>query len=242
VSNEAGLENKVREAIKHLTELQEIDDELKDIAAERGDLPEEVEKLGAKIREFEAFLLERTAQLEETEKLLIASNLTLEEGKDKLTKLQQQLYAVKTTREYDAITAETDFIKAEIAKSEAEIATATHRKADLTKLIEERKSDLAKVRAEEQVKAEELKEKMAETEADERQLLHRRENVVVRIQKPLYNHYERIRIAKDGRGVARILDGACGGCFAVIPPQIQVNIRKVIDIVLCETCGRILVP
>jgi hypothetical protein len=242
VSNEAGLESKVREAINYLTELQEIDDELKDIALERGDLPEEVEKLGAKIREYEAFLLERTAQIEETDQSLGVNQQALEAAKDKQTKLQQQLYAVKTTREYDAITAEFNFVKEEITRCEADIASATHRRADLVKLIEERKVELEKVRAEEKVKSAELKEKLAETEAEERQLMHRRENVVVRIQKPLYNHYERIRIAKDGRGVARILDGACGGCFAVIPPQIQVNIRKVTDIVLCETCGRILVP
>ena len=91
-------------------------------------------------------------------------------------------------------------------------------------------------------KSPDLKEKLAETEAEERELLHRRENVVVRMMKPLYAHYERIRKAKDGRGVAHIMDGACGGCFAVIPQQTQVNIRKQIDIVLCETCGRIIVP
>ena len=98
------------------------------------------------------------------------------------------------------------------------------------------------MRLETKAKADELREKLAETEVEERAFLHRRENVVVRLMKPLYAHYERIRKAKDGRGVARIMDGACGGCFAVIPPQTQVNIRKQVDIVLCETCGRIIVP
>jgi hypothetical protein len=42
VANEVGVENKVREAVRLLTELQDIDDELREIALERGDLPEEV--------------------------------------------------------------------------------------------------------------------------------------------------------------------------------------------------------
>jgi predicted nucleic acid-binding Zn-ribbon protein len=228
--------------VKLLTELQEIDDEMRDITLERGDLPEEVERLAARIREYETFITERKAELVEDARVAADRALELEASKEKQTKLQQQLYAVKTTREYDAITTESNFVKDEITKFETELAHLASRKTELERLITERQADLEKVRADEVVKSKDLKEKLAETEEDERQLLHRRETVVVRLMKPLYAHYERIRKAKDGRGVARIMDGACGGCFAVIPPQTQVNIRKQTDIVLCETCGRIIVP
>lgn len=242
MSTEAGLENKVREAIKLLTELQEIDDELRDIRMERGDLPAEVERLESGIREAELFVTARAADLEETARSLTDRQQQLEEARARLTKFQQQLYSVKTTREYDAITAEFNYVKAEIAAGEAAVTEHNQRTTELTRQIEERKAQLEKTRTEGHAKAAELRSKLAETEDEERQLLHRRENVVVRLLKPLYAHYERIRNAKDGRGVARIMDGACGGCFAVIPPQTQVNIRKQVDIVLCETCGRIIVP
>jgi len=242
VTYTAGTESKVREAVQLLTELQEIDDELRDIAAERGDLPEEVERLGAKIREMDTYISERKADLEKTTQALADRGRQLEEAKEKQVKLQQQLYAVKTTREYDAITAEFNYVKDQITSCESDITRDTQRTSEFTRQIEERSAELEKVRSEENTKAEDLRGKLAETEEDERQLMHRRENVVVRLMKPLYAHYERIRNAKDGRGVARILDGACGGCFAMIPPQTQVNIRKQVDIVLCETCGRILVP
>jgi predicted nucleic acid-binding Zn-ribbon protein len=242
VTNEVGLENKVREAVKLLTELQEIDDELKDIAMERGDLPEEVERLAAKIREDEDYLAARKAELDEAAKAITDRGQELAEAQAKQTKMQQQLYSVKNTREYDAVTAELNFVKEEITKCESAIAANTSRKAELERQIASRQASLEEVRKEEQVKNADLQEKLSETAEEERQLMHRRENVVVRIMKPLYAHYERIRKAKDGRGVARIMDGACGGCFAVIPPQTQVNIRKLTDIVLCETCGRIIVP
>ena len=242
VTTQTGFENKVRESVKLLTELQEIDDELRDIGYERGDLPEEVNKLAAKILEYEKFIVDRKGELEHADQELRNRTHQLTEAKAKLEKYQQQLYTVKTTREYDAITTETNFAKQDISEAEASITTQTQRKQDLDKLITDRAADLEKVKAEEQVKAAELKEKLAETEGEERELLHRRENIVVRLEKPIYSHYERIRKAKDGRGVARILDGACGGCFAVIPHQIQVNIRQQTDLVLCETCGRIIVP
>jgi len=242
VSTDASLETKAREAIQLLTDLQEIDDELRDIAMERGDLPEEVEKLRADIGELESFIAQRNAELEEAARLLIERTQGLEDAKAKHVKLQQQLYSVKTTREYDAITAEFNFVKEEITKCDSEITSYGNRKTELGRQLEDRVAQLEKIRTEERTKGKELEEKLAETEHDELQLQHRRENVVVRLPKPLYAHYERIRKVKDGRGVARIMDGACGGCFAVIPPQTQVNIRKMSDIVLCETCGRIIVP
>ena len=242
VTTQTGFENKVRESVKLLTELQEIDDELRDIGYERGDLPEEVNKLAAKILEYEKFIVDRKGELEHADQELRNRTHQLTEAKAKLEKYQQQLYTVKTTREYDAITAETNFAKQDITEAETAIANQNQRKIDLDKQITDRSTELEKVKADTQVKSAELQEKLAETEGEERELLHRRENIVVRLEKPLYNHYERIRKAKDGRGVARILDGACGGCFAVIPPQIQVNIRQQADLVLCETCGRILVP
>jgi predicted nucleic acid-binding Zn-ribbon protein len=242
VTTQTGFENKVREAVKLLTELQEIDDELREIGYERGDLPEEVNKLTAKILDYEKFIADRKIEVEQAEKELTSRTDQLAEAKVKLEKYQQQLYIVKTTREYDAITAETGYAKQDVSEAETAIANQSQRKLGLSKQITERSADLEKIKAENQVKSTELQTKLAETEGEERQLLHRRENIVVRLEKPLYNHYERIRKAKDGRGVARILDGACGGCFAVIPPQIQANIRQLQDLVLCETCGRLIVP
>ena len=237
-----GMESKVREAVQLLTELQEIDDGLREIALERGDLPEEVEKLEGQIQAMEADVVQRKADLEKTTAALVERTEQLGGAKERQVKFQQQLYAVKTTREYDAITAEFNFVKEEITRCEQDIARDTQRKSELARQIEDRTTGLDKMRVETKAKADELREKLAETEVEERGFLHRRENVVVRLMKPLYAHYERIRKAKDGRGVARIMDGACGGCFAVIPPQTQVNIRKQVDIVLCETCGRIIVP
>ncbi|HDH57590.1 MAG TPA: hypothetical protein ENF16_03165, partial [Bacteroidetes bacterium] len=38
-----------------------------------------------------------------------------------------------------------------------------------------------------------------------------------------------------------VYNGACGGCFAAIPPQKLMEISTMADFILCETCGRILV-
>jgi predicted nucleic acid-binding Zn-ribbon protein len=242
MSNQVITEFKVQDEIKYLTELQEVDDELRDLALERGDLPQEVERLLEKIQEVEKFIAERSLELEEVKHSLTKQHHVLTEAKAKLEKYQQQLYAVKNNREYEAVTNEINTAKSEIAACEKSIADLSKREQNLRQLIGDKITELEEVRVEEQEKSVELRQHLAETEDEELQLRHRREKVLVRIKKPLYAHYERIRLAKDGRGVARMASGACGGCFALIPPQTQAEVRKMNDITLCETCGRIIVP
>src|SRR6185369_10708248 len=46
---------------------------------------------------------------------------------------------------------------------------------------------------------------------------------------------------RNGLAVVTMDRGACGGCFAIIPPQRQAEIRQRRKLIVCENCGRILV-
>ena len=53
--------------------------------------------------------------------------------------------------------------------------------------------------------------------------------------------YDKIRDnAKNGLAVVSIKRGACGGCFNVVPPQRQAEVRERKKLIVCEHCGRIL--
>ena len=45
---------------------------------------------------------------------------------------------------------------------------------------------------------------------------------------------------RNGLAVVSVKRGACGGCFNVVPPQKQAEIREKKKIIVCEHCGRIL--
>ena len=56
----------------------------------------------------------------------------------------------------------------------------------------------------------------------------------------LAKSYSKIRInAKNGLAVVLVKRGACGGCFNVVPPQRQADIREKKKIIVCEHCGRV---
>ena len=45
---------------------------------------------------------------------------------------------------------------------------------------------------------------------------------------------------RNGLAVVPVKRGACGGCFNIVPPQMQAEIREQKKIIVCEHCGRIL--
>ena len=99
--------------------------------------------------------------------------------------------------------------------------------------INEREEDLKN-------KKKELEEITAETEKEEKAILTEREKAEKSIEDKLLKAYDRIRKNfRNGIAVAPVLRGACGGCYAKIPPQLQSDIRQSKKIVICENCGRI---
>ena len=74
-----------------------------------------------------------------------------------------------------------------------------------------------------------------------RYLNKNRTKILKNVSKHVLNTYETIRGAREGRGIAVVVNGNCGGCFSYIPPQKVVEVRKMKQIYECEACGRILV-
>lgn len=232
----------MREQLELLIQLQDIDNQLLELRQERGNLPETVERLRAEIEETTQVLdTKREEQLGAGKERRRIEN-EVELAKVSLKKYQDQLFKVTTNREYDAISAEIETARATIQNGEARIIELLGREEELTEQIGTLETHLDQIKADFEVRDAELQEKIAETSDLESGLNVRRGKIVEQLARPIYAHYERIHIAKeDGMGVARVYMGACGGCFAAIPPQKLMEIAAMEDFILCETCGRILV-
>ena len=71
----------------------------------------------------------------------------------------------------------------------------------------------------------------------------RAEVAKVKIDERLLSAYGRIRSkVRNGLAVVTVKRDACSGCFNRIPPQRQADIRLGKKLIVCEYCGRILVP
>ncbi len=231
----------MQKTLYSLLELQEIDNRLDELREERGDLPlivkELQEKLDSKIQEMEKNQETlKNARLRHRELELI-----IEDSREKLSKFEEQLYQVKTNKEYDAITAETDSAKDQLNKSETELLEIDEDMEALEESIHSIEAEIGKLEQELSENKEELEQTLNATAEEENLLRQEREIIINKADPQLIKTYELVREARGGQGVAIVTNGVCGGCYSYIPPQKIVEVKKMEKIYTCEICGRILV-
>lgn len=232
----------MKQTLEYLASLQEVDKKLFYLEFSRGDLPKTVSRLKSSIERVKQQIKDLKNEMESSEKESVSTENLVELAKDKLKKYQNQLYDVTSNKEYDAITQEIEIKKKEIEEGEVfvlEIIGASEKNQEILNGYE---GENKQYKNELKVKEKELNTLLKSTEKKELELNHKREKLAVRLKEPLLKRYERILKAKSGVAIVPITRDACGGCFKSIPPQKIVEVEKLLQLIQCEICGRILIP
>lgn len=222
-------------------ELQEIDNELQAIEALKGDLPQQVNALKKELAETKANFNKLKNELEEAKRSRLHWEVEIKALQDQLKKYQNQLYEVKTNKEYDAITMEIDDTKEKIDEAETKVLEFIESEEQFDKEIKNLESQIEFLGDDLQRKEKELEQKIQTTETESIILEKKRQELIANIKKPLLYQYERIRKVKGNTAIVNINKYACGGCFSAIPPQKVLEIKTMEHLMFCESCGRILV-
>lgn len=235
------MERTVAQKLEALAKLQEIDSQLDEIKKVRGALPEEVGDLEDELTGYQTRIDKFNEDLKGLEQDISDSKQAIKDSEKLIKRYEEQQMNVRNNREYDAISKEIELQKLEIQIREKRIKEAYH-KIELKKeeiaategVASERQKDLDS-------KKKELDSIMSESQEDENSLQSTRDKAVKDIEERLYKSYERIRTnARNGLAVVPVKRDACGGCFNIVPPQRQADIRDKKKLIVCEHCGRIL--
>lgn len=235
------MESTVAQKLDSLIKLQQIDSELDELTKVRGALPEEVEDLEDEIAGYQTRITKIENEITEVEKGIEEKRAAIKNAEKLIAKYQEQQMNVRNNREYDAITKEIELQQLEIQISEKKIKEAYESLEDkknqietTRELLNERNKDLSS-------KKSELDVIISESEEEEQKLMKTREKATKQIEDRLLKSYTKIRNnAKNGLAVVPVKRGACGGCFNVVPPQRQAEVRERKKLIVCEHCGRIL--
>lgn len=232
----------VKEKLAQLHKLQQIDSKLDEIKVMKGELPMEVSDLEDDI----AGLKTRAQRLQDTladiDSEINRHKANIKDSENLIQRYQQQLDNVKNNREFDALNKEIELQRLEIQLSEKKIREATSTQGlkseslgGINEKIDHRSKDL-------DLKKEELAGIIEKTEKEEEKLVKESEKARKDIEPRLLKAYDKIRSSyRNGLAVAPISRESCGGCFNKIPPQVQIEIGIMKNIVACEHCGRILI-
>ncbi len=232
----------VEEKLKALYSLQMVDSQIDNIVKLRGELPLEVQDLEDEVMGLETRYQKFTDEIKVYEHKLSDKKTEIKKSQDLIKKYSQQQNNVRNNREYDAISKEIEFQQLEIQLCEKNIKEYTAQIEQIKEDSKETKEMLGKRKDDLKHKQKELQEIIKETEKEEEQLENESRELENKIEARLLTAYKRIRKnMRNGLAVVKVDRDACGGCFAKIPPQRQLEIRSRRKIIVCEYCGRILV-
>ncbi len=227
--------------ISQIILLQEVDNKLFEIKKLLGDLPLQVEELTKKEDNFKLSLANKENELKETSVLISSNETLLGTTSEKINSLKDKLIdgSISTNKEYDAMMETIDFEKKLLSEKEDELIELISKKEELEKEIEEDTSSLDGIITELTSKKDALNAKMQEVAEERNALESERQSVVKNIDSDTILKYSEIYEAREGLVAVEILDGSCGGCGAMVPPQL-VNEALSQKIVYCGNCSRFL--
>jgi len=227
--------------LSKLLKLQEIDRRMMELDSFKGDLPEQVDDLKVRLANLREQLTQNRQELEEAKKLSRSIEVDIRSLSDKLNRYQEQIYSVKTNKEYDAITLEIENLEKQIEATELTGVELLEKEEKLTADVKQSEKQLAEIEHSLNEKETELQEKLNQTNAEQRLLSDNRNDIVSSLDRRFFATYERIRKGKNGIALAEIENYTCNACYATIPAQTAVEVRKMDKIINCEVCGRILI-
>jgi len=227
--------------LKNLLKLQTIDSRIFDIKKIRGALPDEVQDLEDELIGYGTRLENHIAGTKNLNNSILDLSNKILEAKKLVKKYKSQQLNVRNNREYDAISKEIEVQELDV-KIFQKKSKETEEKIELEKTeemltkkkIRERKKDLTQ-------KKNELETILLESKEEEDKLSKEKTKSSKKIENTLLLSYNKlVKRQRNGLAVVIVKRGACGGCFNVVPPQRQTEIKEKKKIILCEYCGRIL--
>jgi predicted nucleic acid-binding Zn-ribbon protein len=231
----------LEQTLQLLIQLQEIDFRLIALEKMKGSLPAEVTKLKVFMEQKSTQLKAAEVKLEQTQSNKRRYELELKSLEDQLTRYKEQIYQVKTNKEYDAITAEVETTEIEISDLETQLIELLDSEDELQPQIATAAKEFAEIKNQVIQKENELKTLLAQSETEVQEFTEKRIEITKLIRKTVLVSYERIQKGKNGVAVVPIENGNCTGCFTTLPPQTVMEIKQMDRLINCQYCGRFLI-
>jgi len=230
----------LREKLKALEELQQIDLELGEVQGRLSGLPARRAKVDEGLAAARKSYDDERARLDsnERERRQIESLLGME--RDKVKKWEGRLGEIRTPREYAALSREIDIAKKTNETQGEQVRALTAAALDLQKVLEDKAEALSEAEMAAQGELAELDE--ARAAADERvtALEGRRAEAAKLVDPGLLAKYENIKRRRAGIAVAPVVGMTCKGCQRNIPPQLAITLQRANSVETCPNCNRII--
>lgn len=226
--------------LERLIALQRISSATEDARRRLAEEPDRQKILEARLEEARMRVTAARERLTacQTMRRSIEKDLAVHQGR--LSKFRDQLMAVKTNVEYQAMQKEIEFAQHEVKQLEDRILELMLEADDLGAAVKSAELDLAseqkKVDSDRHALAAELSELAQALE----RLTRERAELVGQVNQQALAMFETVSRRRNGIAVAEARDGVCTVCHVRLRPQVFNEVRRNAEIIQCDSCNRVL--
>jgi len=243
-----------REKLVMLIELQVYYNRLYALLQREGDLPKQIQDLEYQAQALQKQINDKLSDLKRMENEISQLHVSNDTLLDHIQKLEKSLLQLRSDEHVFRIETEIKEARLTIEKNKRDIRILSQKVEVLRGEVKEREMQLERLeamRAEKEARLNEIKKQTAEQRAVVDEQIRRLQRVLAEQDPRLYRLFERrIRALREEKALVPVVEVttdkgekrvACGGCFTLLPRQLEWEIGNRNALYLCESCGRFLV-
>jgi predicted nucleic acid-binding Zn-ribbon protein len=230
----------LREQLKALENLQEIDLKIDALKKNKGGIPTALKALDDGLAKLRATTELRQKALAEVDKNQKQTQAAQDINRDRLARANSKLEGVQNSQEFQSANKEIDQLKKLSGTLEEQSKKATADIDALTKEIADMTAKYAELKTERDEQAAKLATQNSKLDGDISSLTAERQQFASKVEARTLSQYDRVRTARAGLGIVPAIGGRCKGCNMMVPPQLFNEIQRGTQMHQCPSCHRIL--
>ena len=226
--------------LERLIALQRLDSAADAARRRLAEEPEHEKALEARLetaRQHVAAAKQRLAE-NQTARRALEKDVAVHQGR--LSKFRDQVAAVKTNVEYQAMQKEIGFAQGEVKAIEDRVLERMLEADDLTAAVKRAETALANEQKAIDAERRTLAAEKIELQASLERATKERAALASTVDKGLLAKFDLVSQRRSGVGLAEARDGICTICHVRLRPQVFNTVRRNDDIIQCDSCNRIL--
>jgi predicted nucleic acid-binding Zn-ribbon protein len=232
--------NQVNPDLRNLIALQDLELKITSLQKQVADIPNVIQSVESELRRIREAHDAHVARSKELANRRRALEGDVDLSRSKLSRLKDQLMAVKTNKEYTAMLHEIQMAEGQIRSEEDRILEIMEEMETKEKNLKGAEQEMHNKSAELQESIRKTKESAPMMEAELEKLREEKIQMESQIGMDLLSRYRRIADARKGVALAEAKDELCSACHVRIRPQMYADLLRTDNIHACDSCSRIL--
>jgi predicted nucleic acid-binding Zn-ribbon protein len=226
--------------LERLISLQRVESAIHDAQRRVAAEPEAIKALDARLdgaRQLVSAAKERLAA-NQAARRAIEKDVAVHQGR--LSKFRDQLMAVKTNVEYQAMQKEIGFAQGEVKTLEDRILELMVEADDLAGDVKRAETELAAEQKAVEKERQALSAELADIKTRSAQLATERAEIIAALDPQVLAVFEMVSRRRNGIAIAQARDGICTICHVRLRPQVFNTVLRNEAILQCDSCQRVL--